>query len=78
MKLLGGNKNKMIKDGNDESVPHLEITEVVLVHYNTTNNGYKQDSRLLHTFAHNEWFGWLLDIFENFWFIIFTCWSIVY
>ena len=54
MKLLGGNKNNMIKDGNDESVPHLEITEVVLVHYNTTNNGYKQDSRLLHTFAHNE------------------------
>ena len=54
MKLLGGNKNKMIKDGNDESVPHLEITEVVLVHNNTTNNSYKQDSRLLHTFAHNE------------------------
>ena len=43
MKLLGGTKNKIIKDGNNESVPHLEITEVVLVHYNTTNNGYKQD-----------------------------------
>ena len=29
MKLLGSTKNKIIKD---ENVPHLEITEVVLVH----------------------------------------------
>ena len=29
MKLLGSTKNKIIKD---ENVPHLELTEVVLVH----------------------------------------------
>ena len=32
MKLLESTKNKITKDKNDENVPHLEITEVVLVH----------------------------------------------
>ena len=32
MKLLGSNKSKITKDKNDENVPLLEITEVVLVH----------------------------------------------
>ena len=31
MKLLRSNKNKITKDKNVENVPHLEITEVVLV-----------------------------------------------
>ena len=34
MKLLGSTENKIIKDKNGENVPHLEITEVVLVHCN--------------------------------------------
>ena len=34
MKLLGSTKNKFAKDKNGENVPHLEITEVVLVHCN--------------------------------------------
>ena len=34
MKLLGSIKNKITKNKNGENVPHLEITEVVLVHYN--------------------------------------------
>ena len=38
MKLLGSTENKMTKDKNDENVPHLEITEVVLVHGNIVNN----------------------------------------
>ena len=38
MKLLGSSKNKITKDKNGENVPHLEITEVVLVHCNTVNN----------------------------------------
>ena len=50
MKLLGSTKNKINKDENGENVPHLEITEVLLVHCNTVNNGYQQDSRVLHTF----------------------------
>ena len=32
MKFLGNTKSKIIKDKNDENVPHLEINEVVLVH----------------------------------------------
>ena len=38
MKLLGSTENKMTKDKNNENVPHLEITEVVLVHGNIVNN----------------------------------------
>ena len=43
MKLLGSTENKIIKDKNGENVPHLEITEVVLVHCNIANNDYQQD-----------------------------------
>ena len=32
MKLLGSAGNKITKDKNGENLPHLEITEVVLVH----------------------------------------------
>ena len=32
MKLLGSTKSKITKDENGENVPHLEITEVVLIH----------------------------------------------
>ena len=47
MKLLGSTKNKITKDNNGENVPHLEITEVILVHCNMVNNDYQQDSRVL-------------------------------
>ena len=33
MKLFGSTENKITKDRNVENVPHLEITEVVSVHY---------------------------------------------
>ena len=49
MKLLGSTENKITKDKNGENVPHLEITEVVLVHCNIVNNDYQQDSRVLYT-----------------------------
>ena len=62
MKLLGSAKNKITTDENDENVPHLEITEVVLVHCNIVNNDYQQDSRVLYTFVPNKPFGSLLDI----------------
>ena len=42
-------------------LPNLEISEVVLVHCNTVNNDYQQDSRVLYTFVHNKSFGQLLD-----------------
>ena len=62
MKLLGSTENKIAKDKNGENVPHLEITEVVLVHCNVVNNDYQQDSRVLYTFVPNEAFGSLLEI----------------
>ena len=62
MKLLGSTKTKIIKDENGENVPHLEITEVILVHCNTVNNDYQQDSRVLYTFVPNKPFSNLLEI----------------
>ena len=62
MKLLGSTKNKITKDKNGENVPHLEITEVVLVHCNIVNNDYQQDSRVLYMFIPNKPFGRLLEI----------------
>ena len=70
MKLLETTKNKITKDENGENVPHLEITEVALVHCSIVNNDYQQDSRILHTFDPNKSFGQLLDISpENFMFL---------
>ena len=69
MKLLGSTEKKVTQDKNSENVPHLEITEVVLVHCNSSNNGYQQDSRVLYTFVPNKLsvpnfvpFGGLLEI----------------
>ena len=62
MKLLGSTKNKTTKDKNGENVPHLEITEVGLVHFNIVNNDYQQDSRVLYTFVPNKPLGSLLEI----------------
>ena len=61
-KLLGSTENKITEDKNDENVPHLEITEVVLVHCNIVNNDYQQDSRVLYTFVPDKPFGSLLEI----------------
>ena len=62
MKLLGSNENKITKDKNVGNVPHLEITEVVLVLCNIVNNDYQQDSRVVYTFVPNKPFGRLLEI----------------
>ena len=62
MKLLGSTKSKVAKNENDKNVPNLEITEVVLVHYNIVNNNCQQNSRVLYMFVPNKSFGQLLDI----------------
>ena len=62
MKVLGNTKSKMNKNENGENVPHLEITEVVLVHCNIVNNNYQQNSGVFYTFVPNKSFGQLLDI----------------
>ena len=65
IKLLGSTKNKITEDKNGENVPHLEITEVVLVHCNIVNNDYQQDSRVLYSFVPNKPFGSLLEISQT-------------
>ena len=62
MKLLGSAKNKITEDKNSENVPHLEITEILLLHCNIVNNDYLQDSRVRYTFVPNKPFGSLLEI----------------
>ena len=41
MKLLESSKNKITKDENSGNVPHVEITEVLLVYFNIINNDYQ-------------------------------------
>ena len=60
MKLLGNTENKITKDKNGDNMPHLEITEAVLVHCDVVNNDYQQDSRVLYTFIPNKPLGSLL------------------
>ena len=62
MKLLGSTENKIAKDKNGENIPHLEITEVVLVHCDNGNNDFQQDSRFVNTVVPNKPFGSLLEI----------------
>ena len=62
MKLLGSSKSKITKDENSENAPHLEITEIVLVHCSIADNDYQQDSRVLYTVVPSKSFGQLIDI----------------
>ena len=57
MRLLGSTENKTTKGKNGENVPHLEISEILLVHCNIFNNDYQQDLRVLHMFAPSKLFG---------------------
>ena len=61
MKSLRSTENEITKGKNGKNVPHLEITEVVLVHCNIVNNDYQQDSRVLYRFVLNKPFGSLLE-----------------
>ena len=62
MKLLESTESKITKGKSGENVPHLEITEVILVHCNIANNDYQQDSRVLYTCFPNKPFDQLLEI----------------
>ena len=54
MKLLGSTKSKITKDEKGETMPHLEINKVVLVHCTIVNNDYQQDLRILYKFIPNK------------------------
>ena len=79
-KLLGGTKSKIKKDENGKNIPYLEITEVVLVHFNVVNNSYQQNSRVLYTFVRSiiRYFICKFYVFKNIWFRIFICQSMIY
>ena len=62
MKLLKNTENKITKNKNVTGLPHLEVTQVILVHCNIVNNDYQQDSRVLYTLSPNKSFGSLLEI----------------
>ena len=66
MKLLGSIENKITKGKNGKNVPHLEITEVVLVQCNIVNNDYQQDSIVLYVYS--KLFCQLLEIQPAFFF----------
>ena len=61
-KLLASTKRKITKDKNGENVPHLEISEVVLIHCNIVNSSNQQGTGALYTSVPNKLFGQLLDI----------------
>ena len=54
-------------------MPHLEITEVVLVHCDIVNNDCQQDLWVLYTFVPNKPFGSLLEIFPTNHIFLKTC-----
>ena len=53
---------KINKIKNGENVPHLEITEVILIHCNIINIDYQHDAKYLFTFVPDKSFGKFLDI----------------
>ena len=62
MKLLGSTESKITKEKNGGNIPHLEISELILIHCNLVNNNYQQNSRILYTFTPDKSFGSLLQI----------------
>ena len=62
IKLLGNTKRKVAKDENGKNVPHLKITEVVLVPCNIADNNYQQNLRVFYAFVPNKSLGPLLGI----------------
>ena len=62
MKLLVSTENKAAKDKNGENLPHLEVTEVVIFHFNVVNNDSQQDSRVLFIFVPSKPSASLLEI----------------
>ena len=46
VELFGSTKSKITKDKHGKNVPHLEITEVVLIYFSIVNNNYQQNARV--------------------------------
>ena len=61
LKLLWSTRSEITMNENSKNVPHLEITEVVLVYCNIVRNNYRHDWRAFYIFVPNKSFGELLD-----------------
>ena len=59
MKLFGCSENKITKNKNGETVPHLEIIEIAIVHCKIINNNNQQDLTILCAFVPNKVFSQL-------------------
>ena len=46
-------------------MPHLEVTEILLIHCHIVSYNYQQYSRILNTFVSNKSFGQLLITSPN-------------
>ena len=62
MKLLGSTTSKITKNKFGENFPHLEITEVVLIHCNIVNNDHQYDAKVFSMFVPYKCFDQSLDI----------------
>ena len=62
MNVPGSTEDQMSKDKNSEHEPHLESTEVILIHCNVVNNIYHQNSTVLYTFVSRKLSAQLLKI----------------
>ena len=67
MKLLQSTKSKITKDKDGKNLPHLKITEVVLIHCQSVNNDCQHDSRVLYTLIPKKSFGLLLKNGQKYW-----------
>ena len=64
MKLLGNNRSKITQNKNSGNMPHLEITEVVLVHSKIVTIYHQQDSRVSYTLVPNQSLGQFVRYFN--------------
>lgn len=62
IKLLCSTEWKITKDKNGDNVSQLEITDVVLVHFNYVSNQYQHNSIVLCTFVWDNSLDQLLNI----------------
>ena len=63
MKLLRSTKSQIRKDQNiKKNIPHMQITQGILLHSYMVNNDYQHYSSVLHTFVPNKSFSQLEEI----------------
>ena len=53
IKIFASTKSRVNEDTNGKNLSHLEVTEVLLVHFNFVSNNYQQYQRVLYTFLAN-------------------------